>query len=290
MRREGRFTTVKVVSWYPGDVNCYETIAVTRQDVLGLRTGLPLRGTYHPLGFLLRIATNSQHVLEAAAESWGNQPQEFDCQAIEFRVVVQAEGDLCTFCEHRAQGNLYSAVSGPYNFAMVDTAAFTGAMFISQKTAADHLALRCFFIEALAYMLLAQRYAVPVHAACVAREGAGVMLCGPSQAGKSTLAFAPARAGWPHVSDDCVFLLPDSPRPMAIGRSRQARLRPDAPALFPEVERIAARAGVTGKISIEIPMSTFPELRTAPRAGIESIGFLDRRAGNACIEPLDHDE
>src|SRR5207249_2128617 len=111
-----------------------------------------------------------------------------------------------------------------------------------------------------------------------------------SGAGKSTLAYAYARAGWTYVSDDCVFLLPDSSSPVAIGRSRQARLRTDAPGLFPELEGFAARAGVTGKISLEVPMRAFPEIRTAPRIGIASMVFLDRRPGRAHIEPMNPDE
>jgi hypothetical protein len=272
-------------------VSCYETIAVKRRrDVLRVGIDLPLRGTYHPLGFLLHIVTNSRDVLEAAEEAWGNQPQEFACEAMEFRVVVEPRGDLCSFAMHRAQGNLYSAVSDPYNFAMLDTSALTGSIFVSQRTAADHNALRWFFIEASAYMLLAQRYAVPVHSACVAHQGAGMMLCGQSGAGKSTLAYACARAGWTYVSDDAVFLLPDSPSPVAIGRSQQARLRPDAPSLFPELGGFAMRAGFTGKISIEVPMSAFPEIRTAARVGIESIMLLDRRPGPARLEPVTPDE
>ena len=272
-------------------MDCYETIAVKqRQDVLRLGIPLPLSGTYHPLGFLLHIATNSRDVLEAAEEAWSDLPQEFTCRALEFRVVVEPKGDLCTFVMHRAQGNLYSAVSDPYNFAMFDTAALTGSIFVSQRTAADHPALRWFFIEAMAYMLIAQHYAVPVHAACVARDGAGIMLCGPSGSGKSTLAYAHARQGWTYVSDDAIFLLPDAAEPVALGRSRQVRLRPDASRLFPELEGFDARAGVTGKISIEIPMSAFPEIRTATRSRIASMVFLDRRPGPPRIETVPSDQ
>ena len=122
-------------------------MAVKRQDVLRLGTVLPLKGTYHPVGFLLHIATNSRDVLEAAEESWGNQAQEFACEAMEFRVVVQPEGDVCGNPAHRAQGNLYSAVSDPHNFAMLDTKALAGSIFVSERTAADHASLRWFFIE-----------------------------------------------------------------------------------------------------------------------------------------------
>lgn len=37
-------------------------------------------------------------------------------------------------------------------------------------------------------------------------------------------------------------------------------------------------------------MSAFPEIRTAPRVGVESMVFLDRRPGRARIEPINPQE
>ena len=261
-----------------------------RMDPLRIETDLPLEGTYYPVGFRLHIATNSRDVLEAAEESWGHQRQEHDCQPIEFRVVVQPEGELCGIASHRAHGNLYSVVCDPWNHAALDTRALTGSMFVSQRTAAEHSWLRWFFVESLAYTLLSQRYVVPVHSACVARNGLGIMLCGRSGAGKSTLAYACARAGWTYVSDDCVFLIPDSSR-IAIGRSRQIRFRPDAPGLFPELAGFMVRARPNGKVSIEVSMSELPELRTAARAPVGAVAFLDRGSGfTPCLQRMDGDE
>ena len=54
--------------------------------------------------------------------------------------------------------------------------------------------------------LLERRGRYSLHAACLARDGHGVLLAGPTGAGKSTLAFALARAGMAFLSDDVVFL------------------------------------------------------------------------------------
>ena len=89
---------------------------------------------------------------------------------------------------HHAQGHLYAVVGDVHNFAVLDLRGLAASMFVSLRTAADHSWLRWFFVESLAYTLLAQRYVVPVHAACIARDGAGLLLCGSSAAGKSTLA------------------------------------------------------------------------------------------------------
>jgi hypothetical protein len=54
--------------------------------------------------------------------------------------------------------------------------------------------------------LLERRGRYSLHAACLARDGHGVLLAGPTGAGKSTLALALARAGLAFLSDDVVFL------------------------------------------------------------------------------------
>jgi hypothetical protein len=112
-------------------------------------------------------------------------------------------------------------------------------------------------------------------------------LCGLSGAGKSTLSFACARRGWTFISDDCTWLLPDpengfrSSALEAVGRPREARFRPDAPHLFPELEGCAERAGPNGKIGLAVRLSDFPGIRTASRCPIRALAFLDRKCSGA---------
>src|ERR1039457_4994076 len=151
--------------------------------------------------------------------------------------------------------------------------------FISERTAGDHAWFRYYFLETMVYMLLAQRYIVPVHAACVAHDGSGVLLCGWSGAGKSTLAFACARAGWTFIGDDSTWLLPGMEDRAAVGRPHLARFREDAPQLFPELEGSVARARPNGKLTIEVPLSAFPHIRTASRCQVGCVVLLNRQGG-----------
>jgi len=132
----------------------------------------------------------------------------------------------------------------------------------------------------MVYMLLAQRDIVVVHAGCVAREGLGVLLCGGSGAGKSTLAFACGRAGWTYVGDDAMWLLPDEVR-MAVGRPHIARFRDDAPRHFPELEGFTARARPNGKLTIEVPLSAFPQIRTMARCRVGCVVMLERQVSGS---------
>ena len=61
-------------------------------------------------------------------------------------------------------------------------------------------------LDALDWLLYNAADAVTVHAALLAKNGRGIVIVGPSFAGKSTLATALWRAGWSLMSDDLVFL------------------------------------------------------------------------------------
>lgn len=240
---------------------------------------LPLTGTYYPAGFRLNIATNSRDVLEAAEESWDHWRQEFEREPLEFHVIVEPHGELAPQPTFRMQRHLLSIVSDGHNYAIGDPHSWFGSIWISEKTAAEHAWLRWFYVESMAYLMLAQRYVVPLHTACVARNSAGILLCGESGAGKSTLSFACARAGWTYLSDDCTWLLAESKDRIAIGRPHQMRFRDDGPRIFPELEGYDTSARPQGKLTIEVPMSAFPEIRTASRCPVGGLVFLDRRSG-----------
>jgi hypothetical protein len=191
-------------------------------------------------------------------------------------VVVQPEGGLAGEPAHRMQLHLHSIVSDAHNFGHLDYESQFGFLYISEQTARDHTSFRWFFLESAAYVILSQRYIVPVHAACVARDGAGILLSGPSGAGKSSLCYACARAGWTFVTDDATWLLADSDARLAVGYAKRARFRTDAPELFPELRSYAARVRPNGKIGIEVPLSDLPGIRTADRAPIAGVVFLER--------------
>lgn len=241
---------------------------------------LPFAERYYPAGFPLELTTNSPDVLQAAEESWGRWPSEHARRPLRLRVVVSPAGARAGAPSFRRYDRLMCVVSDSDNFAIADLNSLEACLFVSARTAADRAWLRWFFLDALAYVLLAQRYTVPVHAACVARQKAGVLLCGRSGAGKSTLSFACARAGWTFLSDDGTWLLPNQKESTAIGRPFHARFRPDAPRWFPELEGFPQSVRPDGKVSIEIPLQQFPKIQTARNSRISSVVLLDRRPGS----------
>jgi hypothetical protein len=241
---------------------------------------LPFQRVYHPFGFRLNLASNAREVLDAAEENWGmyeamHEP-EFDDPPLTVRILVQPGSELSPQPVHRIQGHLYSVVASRQNYALVDFDALFAYAWVTERTVADHSWFRWFYLDAMAGTTLAQRHTVPMHAACVERNGIGVLLWGPSGMGKSTLSYACARAGWTFVADDSTILPQNRGDCVVTGKPHQARFRDDAPRLFPELEGYSTRARPTGKLSIEAPMASLPGIRTALQCQVRRNVFLDR--------------
>jgi hypothetical protein len=261
-----------------------------RYDPMLCDVDLPLRGAFYPVGFPLHLATNSRDAMEAAREAWGAWDWEFDAEPLNFRVIVRPDGEAAAAPAYRVHAGLLSFVADAHNFAVADIHRLTASFFVSESTCADHAVLRWLFLEAMAYMLLTQRYVVSLHAACIARGGNGTLLCGRSGAGKSTLSVACARAGFTFLSDDCTWILTGTDHPVAVGKPHQARLRGDAARHFPELEGVPARALPNGKLSMEVPTSLL-RVPTMRQVAVSKLVFLDRGGmGAARIEKVAPDE
>jgi len=186
----------------------------------------------------MRVITNSADVIQTTEESWTGYPQLFTDHSLEFRFVVsddeQARRPSDVFT--RAQKHLLVTVSDEQDFAVADLAKGLACFWICPATARDHEFLRNYFLHNLMYLMLWHAHMTMVHAACVARNGRGVLLCGDSGAGKTCLSFACARRGWSFITDDGVSLVRRSAERMAVGTPRDMHFRPTAVEILPELE------------------------------------------------------
>jgi hypothetical protein len=242
---------------------------------------MPYRSTFFPLGFPVEIMSNSLDVLEAAEQSWGNFLHRFDTAPLIFRLGVTSHpqgipspppAPLC-----RIQGHLISHIADQYNFVNCDLNTGFAFGWITEKTAKAALYLRYHILEAGALCMLAATRASALHAACVSSHGFGMLLCGDSGAGKSSLAFAGARAGWTFTSDDASYLLLDRDDPLIVGNCHQFRLRESGTLLFPELEGRPITPRAAGKPSLEIPTAELADISISESAQIRAIIFLNRR-------------
>ncbi len=250
---------------------------------------LPLSASFYPLGFPLELATNSQTVLEAAASHWAAFPPSFSTPPIRLRVAVAADGPsgIPAPPAYRGQAHLLLILSDQANFAVCDYTRSFAYCALTPGALVDPGWFRYYYLEAVAGAMLAQLYLVPLHAACVARDGRGVLLCGDSGAGKSSLAFACATRGWTYIADDASCLLKGSRDRTVLGRPFQFRFRESAGTLFPELRGRFAGRDRQGKMTIEVRTQDLPAIKTALRAQVDRLVFLDRRSsGSARISPV----
>jgi hypothetical protein len=173
-----------------------------------------------------------------------------------------------------------SIISDAENFLCCDFSRSAAFGWVTEATAADSAFFRYHFFEAAVLSMLEQLHAAPVHGALVSRGGRGVLLCGESSAGKSTLAYACARAGWTFVTDDCSFLLRERQDLHAVGNCSVMRFRADAPSLFHELQGRSIVIRPNGKPGIEVFTRDLRAVHTALGCCVRRAVFLNRVPGS----------
>jgi len=177
------------------------------------------------------------------------------------------------------------------NFAVVDPANSRAYVAISEAMLKSAYHARYELLEFAAMTLAARAQAlVPLHGACVARRGRGVLLLGGSGAGKSTLCLHSLLEGFELVSEDSVFVEPATLR--AVGLANFLHLRPEALRYLrkqavaesmrasPTIRR---RSGVR-KLEFDVRGSRLRAARRAPR--IVATLFVTARRGRRGAELL----
>lgn len=252
------------------------------QDALLSGMELPLHRTFYPLGFAVEIMTNDPDVLVVANESFGHRRLCRGSTALQIRIGI-SEGDSAK-CPpeptRREYNHLYSLVADGENQALLDLRTCTNFVWLKRAALNDRLYFRYNFLEKVVYLLLGASVVTDIHAACISKNAKGILLCGNSGAGKTTLAYACARAGWTYTSDDTCYLINDSEIPRVVGHSHRVRFRPEAKTIFPELENRNIAPRMEGKPSIEVQFSDLPDLHisTAPETEVHAIVYLNRYA------------
>jgi hypothetical protein len=245
-------------------------------------------GLFYPYGFPLKVTSNSSTVIEALRKSFGRFQRASDAPPIEFEVTVEGDetGPMPGQPLFRTRRHLLTLAYDSEHFGTCDFEAGYAHLRISPRALRDLPALRYFFLDAMALSLICERHLVPVHAACIALNGSGALLCGRSTAGKSSLAYACARRGFTYVCDDGSFLVRSASDRTVTGNCHSIRFRPSAAELFPELQDIPAIRRANGKMAIEVPVRTLGLDRLSERCRVDHIVFLNRQpAGPARLQP-----
>jgi hypothetical protein len=163
------------------------------------------------------------------------------------------------------------ATTSASDFVVLSAAQRTGLIVVSPRLLRSAYHVRYELLE-FAVFTLATRVQgfVGLHAACVGRGGRGLLLMGESGAGKSTAALHCLLRGLEFLSEDSVFVVPDSL--LATGIANFAHVRRDSLRFVPPEAQVLIRRS--------------PVIKR--RSGVEKFEIdLRRREFNSARRPLE---
>src|SRR5579859_6947964 len=136
---------------------CARSEPVHLGDPALARFSMPLHEIYFPLGFPLRIETNSEEVLNCAAASWKGFVKLFDTPPMRLRIGVRSghSSDCPPVPACKIQQHLVSNIADSENFSVADLSKGFASIWLTKAAVANRSYLRYFFLESAALCLLA---------------------------------------------------------------------------------------------------------------------------------------
>lgn len=258
---------------------CRESEPPSFEEYYNDAPALTMETMFYPLGFPLRVRSNSADALKVCRMKWGFFEQAFDTDPMETHIhVVETYSRECPPAPtYRVVEQTLLVTADADNVCVAQFPLGKTRMVVSAAAIAHPSYFTQTFLEAASASQLWTRFATPIHAACVAIDGRGVLLCGDSGAGKSSLSYACARAGWQFISDDCSYLLHNETGRNVLGDCHQVRFRPSAVELFPEIADAEVTPRLDGTPSIDFLTANWPTIAATRRTHVDFIVFLNRR-------------
>jgi hypothetical protein len=188
-------------------------------DPFAERSSRPL-SVYKPLlGGRFRFESTSAALMDLVEVAYGGlPPHRIAMDVPEFRI------ELRLVPGHSLQGRtepppvqmqsgagVLCGVMDALNYVVVSPGQYRALIVASEDMLGFPYHLRYELIEFAVYILATRGLGlVPLHGACVGREGRGILLLGGSGAGKSTLALHSLLHGLDFLAEDAVLVQPDS--------------------------------------------------------------------------------
>jgi hypothetical protein len=210
------------------------------------------------LGVPVRFESNSYTVIALAAETFGDAAaaKSWRRKPLLVRIIVHGEHAASSPVRVWSPDPARLIMHAADRVAVADPLRRQAVAYVSCAVVARRMEFKQTILEALTYAIVDHYDRHPVHAAAVARDGAVVLLLGPSGTGKSTLAYAAHLAGLDVVGDDTVWVQL-RPRMTVWGpttRERRISLLPDAREKFPSLASADPVRLPNGKCKISIPL------------------------------------
>jgi hypothetical protein len=224
------------------------------------------------LGGFFRFESGSSDLVDLVEAAYGDlQPQTLPTAGAEFGIELQLSPRRAKCYPKypptpriQATADGVSAVIDSSNYVTIEPARRRARVVASEDMLGHAYHLRYELIEFAVFVLATRGIGLaPLHAACVGRDGRGLLLLGDSGSGKSTLALHCLLGGLDLLAEDAVFVCTSGL--LATGVPNYLHLRADA---LDYVDDAATRRWI----------SQAPVIRR--RSGVEKFE-VDLRTGNA---------
>jgi hypothetical protein len=259
-------------------------LVVTKLHLIN-RFALPLRADLLIAGAHCALATNSQEILTAMSP-WSCARRARCNRTFDLNVLLDpslpSDRDVKTHTHFRGLHHLVFATIGSHEVFTFDLARRRVVGAVSKASAADPSFWNSHWLPITVGVMGTTVGVVPLHSACLDRDGHGLLLAGVSGAGKSTLSVALARCGFSLISDDWTYISRNEKGLTAHGLSAPIKLLPDAVQHFPELSTHTAKTWFNGELAFEIrpeQICAFPA-KSASRP--HWLFFLERHSTAGC--------
>ena len=260
-------------------------------DFLHIQTHTPHVATYRAAGAAWRLSTNSKAILKAAGESF---QAISDCHLpadLALRLWVDPQSQSCPPWPKpyvRGLEHLVYAGFSQGSSLIVDLLRRRVTGRFSVEFAADTQYWNRVVFPMLLSITAASLGITELHCACVAKDGHGLLLAGPTRSGKSTLSMALAQSGFGFLADDRTFCSLRDRTLSAYGLLTDLKLRNDSIFWFPEAP--LGNIGQPNHSEIRVPPESLGLLRVR-RCEPRLLIFLERHEAARCrLVPLAKEE
>jgi hypothetical protein len=247
-----------------------------RQDFLHKDVETTLCEHYIAAGAVCSLSTNSEQVLKAARNTF--LPLETPPAAVDFSMRFWVDGNdeaRLPWPKPYVRGLDHMVFAGldPRSSLLANLRTRRVLGRFSAAMAADTSHWKTIIFPILLSIVAGSVGLVELHASCVAKDQLGLILLGPSQSGKSTLAMAFTEAGFQLLSDDRTFCSLTHGQLQAWGLPRPLKLRREAASWFDDFRGHEPTDVQNGERVFHFE----PKLKSAAKCNPQLLVFLERQ-------------
>jgi hypothetical protein len=270
-------------------------------DPFGERSRMPVRRNLQLLGGRFQFESNSPELMRLVDSAYADLPRH-RLSAVVPQLRVRLQLGRQELRRGRSEPPPLSMLSGvgflggamnSSNFVVLSPSQRAALVVVSREQLRFPYHTRYEYLEFAVFTLASRSQGlVSLHAACVGRGGRGILLMGPSGSGKSTVTLLCLLNGFDILSEDSVFVKPDSL--LATGVSNFLHIRFESlrwvrgtneAAAIRKSPVIRRRSGVA-KFEVDLRRGTYP-IASAPLK-VAAVVFLSAQSAGdrAALKPL----